>query len=608
LLEAITDILLELDAQRRILGCSPSSLGTLGYQPAELLGRDALELVPEPDRSAVAEALGRVLAQPERVASVEHRLRHKDGRLRLFETRGRAVGGGRVVAISRDLTDRKRAAEEQARLALAVEQGAESIVITDPTGAILYVNPAFEQLTGYTRDEVLGRNPRILKSGHQDAAFYEELWATLTRGEVWHGTFVNRRKDGTPFEEAATISPVRDAQGRTVNYVAVKRDVTREHQLEDQFRRSQRLEAIGKLAGGVAHDFNNLLGVISGYGDIVLRRLPQGDPLRGKMAEILKAADRAAALTHQLLAFSRRQVLKPRVLDLNAVVADMERMLRRTIGEDVTLRTVLAPELGRVTADPGQLEQVVMNLAVNAREAMPGGGRLTIETRDAELSEAQVREGTLVPPGRYVLLAVTDTGTGIDDETRAHLFEPFYTTKPGGTGLGLSTVYGIVKQSGGYIWVYSEAGQGTTFKLYLPRADAALATAPPVPEPAPAGGAETLLLIEDEEPLRAMLAELLESQGYLVLQAANGEEALARADAYPGPISLLITDVVLPRLSGRATAEELARSRPELKVLFMSGYTDDAIVRHGILQPGVSFLNKPFASQALLRKLRELLD
>jgi PAS domain S-box-containing protein len=381
------------------------------------------------------------------------------------------ANGHKVIQCNiRDIRQRKRADEEHARLSRAIDQSAESVVITDPQGTIVYVNPAFARITGYARDEALGQNARMLKSGRHDAAFYEQMWETLAGGSVWSGRIVNRRKDGTLSEEEAVISPLRDASERLVNYVAVNRDITTETRLERQLLQAQRMEAVGRLAGGVAHDFNNLVGVITGYGQMVLKQLPADDPLRGKVEQILKAADRAASLTRQLLAFSRRQVLQPKVLDLNMVVLDTEKMLQRLIGEDVELVTSLASHLGSVKADRGQIEQIVMNLAVNARDAMPEGGRLTIETGVVEVDQASAA-GVLMAPGSYAVLAVKDTGLGMDRETQAHMFEPFFTTKEmgRGTGLGLSTVYGIVKQSGGHIWVDSEVGVGTTFRVYLPR-------------------------------------------------------------------------------------------------------------------------------------------
>ena len=344
-------------------------------------------------------------------------------------------------------------------------------MITDPEGTILYVNPAFEAVSGYTRAEAVGQNPRILKSGNQDAAFYRRMWEALARGEVWTGRLVNRRKDGVLFEEDATIGPVRDASGQLTSYVAVKRDVTNETRLERQLLQAQKIEAVGRLAGGIAHDFNNLLGVIIGYAELVRRGLAGPSP-GSKVDQIRKATERAAALTRQLLAFSRKQVLQPKILDLNGVLGGAEPMLRRLIGEDIEMKTILEPRLGRVSR-PLQIEQIVMNLALNARDAMPEGGDLTLETRNATLDASYVTQHPIVPPGRYVLLSVSDTGTGMDAATQAHAFEPFFTTKATGkgTGLGLATVYGIVKQSEGYIWLYSEVGVGTTFKIYLPRVD-----------------------------------------------------------------------------------------------------------------------------------------
>ena len=518
-----------------------------------------------------------------------------------------------IMSILMDVTERKAAEESQARLTMAVEQAGESIVVTDTRGTIQYVNPAFERITGYDRVEVIGQNPRILKSGRQDPAFYKILWQTLRRGEVWRGTFLNRRKDGTLYEEDAVISPVRDPSGQVVNYVAVKRDVTDVRRMEEQLRQSQKMEAVGRLAGGVAHDFNNLLTAISGYSDLLLHRLPEYSTLRRDVEEIRKAGDRAAALTHQLLAFSRRQVLQPKVLDLNAVVTNMGQMLRRLVGENIELSTDLSPSLSRVKADPGQIEQVIVNLAINARDAMPDGGRITIATADADLSPAYAVAHPEVRPGPHVLLSVADTGHGMDDETQAHLFEPFFTTKDRGkgTGLGLATVYGIVQQSGGHIRVNSAADSGSTFLIYLPRVDAPEDDSqgearPPLPRPSP--GTETVLLAEDEEGVRRFAREILSGNGYKVLEAGNGREALLLSEAHRGEIHLLLTDVVMPKMSGRELTERIRPLRPDLRILYMSGYIDDAILRHDVLEDGVPFLQKPFTSEGLARKVREVLD
>jgi two-component system cell cycle sensor histidine kinase/response regulator CckA len=506
--------------------------------------------------------------------------------------------------------DRERVEEERARLSLAVEQAAEAIVVTDPEGSIAYVNPAFETVTGYRRDEALGENPRILKSGKQDAEFYRALWETLTRGEAWMGRFINRRKDGTLYEAEAVISPVRDSAGRIVNFVAVQRDVTRERQLEDQVRQSQRIEAVGRLAGGVAHDFNNLLTIISGYSDLLLERLGPEHPQRSHVNEIRKAADRAASLTRQLLAFSRRQVLTPQVIDLNSVVANMHNMLRRLIGEDIELVNVPGEDLGSVRVDPGQIEQVILNLIVNARDAMPQGGKITIETGNVVLDEGYAGGHFPVKPGPYVVLAVSDTGCGMAPEIQAHIFEPFFTTKEQGkgTGLGLAMVYGIVKQSGGYVWVYSEVGQGTTFKIHLPRVELKLE---PVETPRRAvgrSGTETILLVEDEAAVRSLVCGVLEQGGYKVLLARNGEDALVVSEQHKGPIHLLLTDVVMPEMGGPRLAEHLRPFHRKMKVLYMSGYTDDAIVHHGVLGSSSAFLQKPFTPEVLAQKVRETLD
>jgi two-component system, cell cycle sensor histidine kinase and response regulator CckA len=519
-----------------------------------------------------------------------------------------AIGG--LTIFTRLVTEGRRAAAELVRLSRAIEQSAESVLITDPAGTIVYVNPAFETVTGYSREEALGQNPRILKSGRQGPEFYRQMWTTLTRGRTWTGRITNRRKDGSLLEEDAAISPVRDSSGRVVNYVAVKRDITHEKSLEQQLLQAQKLEAVGRLAGGVAHDFNNIVGVILGYGEAVQRKLPAEDPLRGKVQQILRAAGRAADLTRQLLAFSRKQVLQPRALDLNEALSGMEKMLRRLIGEDVELTLRPEPGLGPVRADPGQVEQVLMNLAVNARDAMPQGGNLTIETSNLTLDCPLNLGRWVLPPGRYAVLAVTDDGEGISPDVEAHIFEPFFTTKEAGkgTGLGLSTVYGIVKQSEGFISVHSEIGVGTTFTIYLPRIDEQPGEEAEEDRTAVPGGTETILVVEDEAALRDLLRDVLEDNGYTVLAASDGTEALRTAERHVGAIHLLLTDVVMPGMTGPHLARQFSASRPDAKIVYVSGYSEEAVASRGRLGPGDLLLHKPFAPDALLRSVRDVLD
>ena len=392
---------------------------------------------------------------------------------------------------------------------------------------------------------------------------------------------------------------------------ALKAEIAERESLEKQLVQAQKMEAIGRLAGGVAHDFNNLLTIITGYSDLLLNEMQSGSQFRGHIEEVKKAADRAAALTRQLLAFGRRQVLCPQVLILNKIVVSTDKMLRRLIGEDIDLVTKLDPALSQTKVDPGQVEQVIMNLVVNSRDAMPEGGKLTIETANAELDANYVRRHAMAAPGRFVMLAVSDTGCGMDAETQSHIFEPFFTTKETGkgTGLGLATVYGIVKQIGGEIWVYSEPGRGTTFKIYFPQAEEGeRAVQPPKVVSASQRGSGTILVVEDEEAVRSLVRRVLESKGYAVLTASTAEEAARMCEQQGGKISLLLTDVVMPGMSGRKLAHHLGFSRPEMKVLYMSGYTDNAIVHHGVLDPGTAFLQKPFTPDAILRKVREVLD
>jgi two-component system cell cycle sensor histidine kinase/response regulator CckA len=509
--------------------------------------------------------------------------------------------------------DRKRAEEALARSETTyrslVDDSPFGIFRSAPDGRLLAVNPALVSILGYDSEaELLQKDLArdVYVDPGERARLIEEVkqQGSLSAESVW------RRKDGKTVTVRQTGRVVGDTQGRLEYFNVIIEDITERRLLEAQFRQAQKMEEVGRLAGGIAHDFNNLLTAILGTADLLLDTMERQQE-RDDVEEIRKAAKRAAELTHQLLAFSRKQVLAPQVLDLNALVRNLDKLLQRLIGEDVALRTVLASELGAVRADPGQLEQVIVNLVVNARDAMPEGGQLTIETANAELDDAYAEAHFPAQPGSYVLLAVSDTGKGMDAATRSHIFEPFFTTKePGkGTGLGLATVYGVVKQSGGYVWVYSEPGRGSSFKIYLPRVAEAPKPAGPGPQPTgPLGGSETILLVEDDEMVRVLTRRMLEADGYTVLLASHGEEALGLLAGHRGRVDLLVTDVVMPGMSGRDVANRVATLRPGTKVLYLSGYTDDAIVRHGVLEPGIAFLQKPFTADTLARKVREVLE
>ncbi len=598
-----------------VLMANPALCQMLGYRSVEELKRRNLE----EDGFAVSHSrdeFKRALAEKNVVIGWEAVWKRADGAKLFVRESARSIrdNSGKILYYEgtvEDMTERKHTEEENLRLITAIEQSAEGVVITDTHGNIQYVNPAFTRITGYSREEALGKNPRILKSGLHEPAFYEQMWQTIRGGKVWHGEVVNRKKDGSLYTEEMNIAPVRSPSGEITHFIATKQDITARKDLEQQFRQAQKMEAVGRLAGGVAHDFNNLLTIINGYSQLLLEKLEPASPLRAQVAEIQKSGERAAELTQQLLAFSRRQVLNPQVLDLNQVIRDTHKMLRRLIGEDVDCHTVLHPELWRIKADPGQIGQIIMNLGVNARDAMPQGGALTIETSNVEIAEAFLSSHTEITPGRYVVLMVADTGVGMDRETQSHIFEPFFTTKEQGkgTGLGLATVYGIVKQSGGYIWVYSEPGKGATFKIYLPSLEEEVPSgAPPGERRKTYRGTETILVVEDDASVRQLVADVLKSQGYRVLAAADAEDAAKTSTRYGQTIDLLLTDLVMPKLNGRQLAEHLAFLRPGMKVMFMSGYTDDAIVRRGLLRPGVAFIQKPFTPQTLVRKVRAVLE
>ncbi len=526
-----------------------------------------------------------------------------------------------IVALRENsrLLAEKAARESEIRIAALVQHSSDAISIIDKNGLLLYTSPANKTIFGYESSDLDGTQLQEIIHPDDCGLALATMRDICRSPDKPRSLEVRVRRQDEAWIHVESVLTNLLHEPTVAGIVINSRDVTERKQAEQALRDSkeklqqaQKMEAIGQLAGGVAHDFNNLLAVIIGYSEMLLRRLPADqEPFIRQLMEIKKAGDRAKSLTSQLLAFSRKQVLQPKVLDLNSVVHEMDRMLRRLIGEDIDIRTVLAVDLGNVKADPGQIEQVLMNLAVNARDAMPDGGSLTIETHNVELGENYTRKHPPLEPGAYVMIAVSDSGCGMSQELQSRIFEPFFTTKEKGkgTGLGLATVYGIVQQSGGSISVYSEPGEGTTFKVFLPRVgEPASVCEAPAEKSNELRGSETVLLVEDEEAVRNMASEILHSNGYHVLGAGNGHEALKVSEQHAGAIQLMVTDVVMPQLGGRELAEKLASKRPEMRVLYMSGYTDDAIVHHGVLDGRAAFLEKPFTPDALALKIREVLS
>jgi len=600
----------------RVAYANPACIEMFGYQKP-LVGVPLTVLFAPGSREQVEEVLREHRADapaPELYEAVGLR---GDGHTFAIELRFTPVefaGRSGTQAILRDITGRKRMEaeirESEERYRLLFERNLAGVYRSTPDGRLLECNRAYARMMGYGSPAEAMAQPG---SAFHPTPEGRERFLEQIRHE---GSLVNferaaRRKDGSLVwvVENVSLLPAGEEGGEILLGTVV--DLTERRRLEEQLLQSQKMEAVGRLAGGIAHDFNNLLTAVSGYSELLLRELSEEDPRRECAEEIRKAGSRAAALTQQLLAFSRRQVLAPRVIDLNAVISGMERMLRRVIGEDVELIAALQPDLWRAKADPGQIEQAILNLVVNARDAMPRGGKLTVETANVELDEKFAGRYATVTPGPHVMLAVSDTGIGMDAELQARLFEPFFTTKEHGkgTGLGLSTTYGIVKQSGGSIWVYSEPGHGTTFKIYLPRCEEPLEALPPAPDTREAEpGTETVLVVEDEPEVRRLVERLLRGKGYRVLSAGSPTEAVALAKAHDAAIDLLLTDVIMPGMNGRELARLLAPARPAMRVLYMSGYADAAMNQHGILPPGTAFVSKPFTPDALARKVREVLD
>jgi len=617
--ENAADMIAVVDMEGRRIFNSDAYQKILGYSPEELKNSSSLDQIHPEDRDRVKAAA----AEARRTGigkNLEYRIRHKDGTWRVLESTSSVIDDAngvpeKFVIVNRDITERKRASEalrlSEVSFRSVIENAPYGIYRANASGRLLLVNPALQRTLGYaSQEELLKVN--LATDVHSDPLEHQKLNDLFAHQKEFTDVEVEwKRRDGTPIKARCTGWLVKDA-GEAASYFEVfAEDVTEKWLLERQLRMAQKMEAVGRLSGGIAHDFNNLLGVIIGYSQVLKRTLPPGTVFLEHAEEIEKAGQRAAALTRQLLAFSRQQVLAPAVLDLNSLIVEMEKLLPRLIGEDIEVVMALDPGIGRVKADHGQIEQVVMNLAVNARDAMPQGGKIVIATTNATLDESYTRHHPGSKIGDYVMLSVFDTGTGIDSETLVHIFEPFFTTKERGkgTGLGLATVYGVVKQSGGYVWVKSVIEKGTSFEIYLPRIEEPITVIDPVITPVETfQGAETILLVEDADALRKLTYMLLEQHGYRVLTAANGAEALLMAQQKPERINLLLTDVIMPGLNGRALAERLATIQPELKVLYMSGYTDDAIVNHGVLESGTFLLHKPFSEESLIRKVREVLD
>jgi two-component system, cell cycle sensor histidine kinase and response regulator CckA len=605
------DMIAVVDMEGRRIFNSLSYEKVIGYSPEELQSSSAFEQIHPDDREYVKKA-----AEDAKHSGIgttlEYRFRHKDGTWLVLESTSSVIRNAKgepekLVIVNRNITERKRA---EADFRSVVEDAPYGIYRASITGRFLQVNPALQKMLGYEHEQELLKRD-LAKDIFRHNGEYQRLTELLNgTKEIKDLEMEWNRYDGTSITVRCSGHSIHDENGFPKHFEVFAEDVTEKRVLERQLRMAQKMEAIGRLSGGIAHDFNNLLGVIIGYSRVLKKALGAGNALCEHALEIEKAGERAASLTKQLLAFSRQQVLTPAILDLNALASDMEGMLPRLLGEDVKVSLELDPELGSVKADQSQIEQIIMNLAVNARDAMPNGGQLKIRTANFEIDQTYTRNHTGSKAGRYVLLAVTDTGTGMNAETLTHMFEPFFTTKERGkgTGLGLATVYGIVKQSNGYIWVDSAPGKGTSFEIYLPRHAGQPAGEQKLDSEERLRGSECILLVEDAEPLRRLAKSFLETGGFRVFSAGSGEEALEVAAGFGGVFDLLLTDVVMPGINGRVLAEQLLPRQPGMKVLYMSGYTDSFIAGHGVLEPGTHLLHKPFTDEVLIRKVRQVLD
>jgi two-component system, cell cycle sensor histidine kinase and response regulator CckA len=582
-----------------------------GYNIDEFLRLRMSDLDTPEEARRMAELFTRVNAGE--TLKTEHHHRKKDGSvvpielsIGLMEMRGHKY----ALSINRDISERIKAEAERVLLATAIEQAAESVEITDAQGNVVYVNPAFEGTTGYSRSEIEGKKPGILASGEHDESMYRSMWQTISSGETWTGNLVNKRKDGKLFEEEVTISPVKDESGVILNYVAVKRDVTNEVLLQKQLLEAQKMEAVGTLAGGIAHDFNNLLQVINGFAEVALFDMEEGQSGWTELGEIRRAARSAAELTQGLLTFSRKVESKLRPVNLNQELRSVERILARTLPKMIEIRMDLSEPVDAVNADPAQLQQVIINLAVNARDAMQNGGRLSLETRNVVLDEEYCKSHLETMPGRYVVLSISDTGTGMDAETKRHIFDPFFTTKETGkgTGLGLSIAFGIIKSHGGNILCYSEPEQGTTFKIYLPVSRSELGGRDGSELRTLIGGTETILVVDDEESVRTLAVRLLRKFGYSVLTAVDGKEALEVFSDMRDHIDLIVLDLIMPVMGGRDCLRELLKIAPQAKIIIASGYAANGQVDTALKDGAKTFVRKPYEARQLLEVVRKALD
>lgn len=641
IVKSLPDIIYRLDREGKITFIS-DAVKQYGYSPADLVGKSMFEIVHPQDMDKARYRVNERRTGGRRTMAFEVRLLTKDlqsvplevhstsgedGRTFLLEAEGlyatdepRTQSFLGTQGIARDISDRKSAEEalreSEENLSITLNSIGDAVIATDVRGQITRMNPVAEELTGWPSAEAMGRDHtdvfRLIHAETREPADSPVTNALRSGSVVELAADTSLvTKDGTERRIADSAAPIRDRTGEVVGGVLVFRDVSEQYRLEERLRQALKMESIGRLAGGVAHDFNNLLSPIIGYADMVLEQLHKEDPLYSNIQVIRDAGQSAAKLTEQLLAFSRKQVLQVRVLNLTEVVIGLQRMLPRLIGEHIELENSLAPSLGCVKADRSQIQQILLNLAANARDAMPDGGKLVIKTENVVLDEAYARMHEGARPGPYVLLAISDTGQGMDARTLNHIFEPFFTTKARGkgVGLGLATVYGIVKQHEGYIWVESRPGQGTTFQIYLPRLEGEAKDEEEQPLPGEAaGGTETIMVVEDDKLVRKLACDILESSGYTVIEAHSPEEALRISERHKGHIDLLLTDVIMPQLSGRQLHEMLAPLRPDMKVLYMSGYPDDLIAHHGVLHSGINFLQKPFSYDLLSRRIRETLD